>query len=264
MIQLSIVVAHAERSAERRKTLRSLIMQFESEGFAFQGDKTWRHADGHRLTVDTTEGAPYVWSEAQWRASLAGEGTHCVMLNDDVILCDGFLRNLVSLLEVQPNVIISLYNISNLAKEAFKQNMRWVTTVDGLVGNAYVMPRAVLEDFLSWRDLYLLPEAKEKLSEDQQVNLYSMANSGLIWHTVPALVDHDTTVPSLYGNTQLRKPVVGPQKDMPTDWKTDGFHAGRVFIGNHRLLLTVLNREYIKAHNIIDKHFRLDAEPTGA
>jgi hypothetical protein len=71
-----------------------------------------------------------------------------------------------------------------------------------------------------------------------------MVHGCLIWHTVPALVEHDTTVPSCYGNTQCRSATVGPRAGMlDVNWDSDALHIGRVFAGNHHALLTLVKGE---------------------
>lgn len=222
--KLSITIAHAAHAPERKATLGRMLEKLPSY-----------------TVVDTTPGKPHEWSLAQWKRGLEGEPTHCVYLNDDLILCDGFEETILNILKVLPDNIINLYNTHNLSAEAYTNGYRWTTSPDGLIGNAYVLPANAVRILLDWRETALLDGVTEAISEDQLLNLWAMSRRAYIWHTVPALVDHDTTVSSLFGNVQLRRPCVGPKPDMPSlNWKTDAIHTGRTFTGNHWGLIKCL------------------------
>ncbi len=204
-------------------------------------------------------GKPHEWSSEQWCGALDKafkySATHCVMLNDDVIPCVGFRDVLAEVIKARPAHLINLWNCHELAKEAQKRGLSWLTSVDGLIGNAYVLPVASLRAFLEWRTTSLIDGAVEKLSEDQLLNLWAMQHGALIWHTVPALVEHDTSVPSCYGNTQCRSATVGPLSDMSkVNWESDAVHIGRVFKGNHSLLLTHVKGDRLP---LVKRYFQL-------
>lgn len=237
---VAISVAHAAHVPERADRCKRMLGQL---GF-FRGD--WSGTIVHSAHIETHRGPPHEWSLRQWQGALADErAAHALLLNDDLILCDDFLATLERVIEARPNHIINLYNTHALAHEAVRRGLSWLTSVDGLIGNAYVLPVPALRAFLDWRENALTTGTVEELSEDQLLNLWAMANGFLIWHTVPALVDHDTSIPSCYGNIQMRRPAVGPvggatatHRMQDVDWTTDAVHVGRVFNGNHKALLT--------------------------
>lgn len=226
--KISITIAHAEHRPERRETLERMQQQL------------WEVS-----RVDCTPGKPHEWSLAQWKRGLEGEPTHCCYLNDDLILCDDFVEVLGNVVKARPTHVINLYNAHPAAHFAKSKGAHWLTSPEGLIGNAYVIPADVMREFLTWRETCVVPEAVTALSEDQLINLYVMFRRALVWHTVPALVDHDTTVPSLFGNTQIRRPEVRPKPGMAAiDWSTDGVHMGRQFVGNHWGLIQFLKPEH--------------------
>ncbi len=222
--------------------------------------------------VESHVGPPHEWSERQWLAATTlprfSQCTHALLLNDDLQLCPRFLDVLARVIEARPTHVVNLYNAHRVAGEAVKAGLAWLTSVDGLIGNAYVLPIQALRAFLDWRSSALMPDTVETLSEDQILNLWCMSHDVLIWHTVPSLVDHDTSVPSCYGNTQIRRPTVGfeavddykgrdrmREKTMlDVNWDTDALHVGRVFEGNHRALLT---RVKGPRGPLVEKYYRL-------
>ncbi len=229
-VKLAISIAHAVHRPERRRTLTPMLD-------ALADRQNYTH-------LECAPGKPHEWSERQWGGAITmstlGSGcTHALLLNDDLVLCDGFLAVLANVIAARPNHLINLYNCHKLAHEAQARGMSWLTGNDSLIGNAYVIPIPSLRHFLHWRETALTPGTVETLSEDQLVNLWAMAHDIRIWHTIPALVEHDLSVPSCYGNTQCRSAEVGPRAGMlDINWETDALHIGRVFAGNHHALLT--------------------------
>jgi len=205
--------------------------------------------------IESEPGKPHEWSERLWRGGLALGTDYVLCLNEDMQLCEGFGEVLEAILRARPNHFITLYNAHKLAKQAQIRQMRWITTCDGLIGNAYVLPRAGLEDFLSWRDSALIPGFVEHCSEDNLLNIWAMARGVLLWHAVPALVTHDTSLPSCYGNIPTHCPVP-PRAKMPRDgWDTDALHIGRYYAGSHYYLVTRLREP------MLDRYWELCAEP---
>jgi hypothetical protein len=217
------------------------------------------------VEVDTTEGTWHVWAPAMWKRAVSLGKPYCLLLNDDLILPEWFWRDLELVIKARPDQVINLYNTHPVADFALSKGIRWLTSFDGLIGNAYVFPTEDLKDFLSWREEVLTFYGRRDLTEDQQINLWAMCKRRLVYHTVPALVDHETSIPSLYGNTQFRKPHVGP-KDLDGDretggknpWMTGSIHVGRIFRGNHQHLLTKIVRGYIREYGLIDRYWELD------
>lgn len=226
-MRLAISIAHAAHRPERVESLGRMMAQLLPAN----------------PYVECEPGKYHEWSLRQWQGALHlaahDEATHALLLNDDVELCDDFLDVLAKVIEARPTHLVNLYNTSPLAIEAQKRDLSWLTSPDGLIGMAYVLPVAGLKEFLSWRATKLTAGTVEALTEDQLLNLWAMHQGALIWHTVPALVDHDVSVPSCYDNTQCRRPAVGPRPGMlDVDWNTDALHSGRIFNGNHKALLT--------------------------
>ncbi len=242
MTDIGFTIAHAAHRPERVETLRQVMAALE----------------GQPVHVESAPGKPREWSERQWRAGLALDTRWVCCLNDDILPCADFVATLRNVVAAQPGSIIDLRNSHGLAREADKRGLRWITSVEGLLGQGYVLPAGVLRNFLQWREEALVPGAADVLSEDRLLNLYAMQHEGLVWHCVPALCDHSTSVPSLYGNENdgVRRPVVLPREGMAgLDWNTDALHAGKLFLGNHYSLLTHLKGPHT-AHRL-DRYYAI-------
>lgn len=250
-----VSIAHAAHREERRAAHRRLTLALDREGLPY--------------VTASTPGNYDVWSLEQWRLALewneSGMGdrcTHAVFLNDDVTLCDGFHATLKAAVAAQPESLINLYNNHCLAVEADRRDLRWLTSRDGLLGPAYIMPIPMLHDFLGWRATALVDGATKRLTEDQLVNLYAMSRGLYTWHTVPSLCDHDTSLTTNYSHlgNKPHRAMVGPRTPMPTEWKTDAIHIGRVFTGNHWALLTQIKPEQWREHRLVERAYEIHTD----
>lgn len=249
-MKIAAVITHAKHVEDRGRTLLNLCNALPE-------------TPRHKVLIYSEPGKPHEWSLGQWELGLQQEADYILCLNDDMVPCADFWTVLDNVLAARPEHIINLYNTSELATVAAEKGYRWLTSPDGLIGNAYLFPKAALEDFVGWRKA--LPETTyTTLSEDQLINLWCMQFGYLVWHTVPALCDHDTSVASVFGNTQLRGPMVPPQADMSSiDWNTDGLHTGRIFRGNHWYLIRKLPWEWVARDRLIERAYELERDQVG-
>jgi hypothetical protein len=243
---VAISIAHAAHRPERVETLGRMMAQLLPAN----------------PYIETHVGPPHEWSLHQWRGalSLAQEHghSHAMLLNDDLRLCDNFLAVVDRVIAARPAHLVNGYNCHQLANDAQGRGMSWLTSNDGLIGNCYIVPVDTVRHFLGWRETALTDGTVEALSEDQIWNLYAMVHGCLIHHTVPALVEHDTTVPSCYGNTQCRNATVGPRAGMlDVNWDSDALHIGRGFAGNHHALLTRVKGD---REHLVRRYYELAGE----
>jgi hypothetical protein len=104
--------------------------------------------------------------------------------------------------------IIGLTSIHPMATEVARRGHRWYRTPGNIVGWAYCLRRDTLGKFLS--DRVKLGASFQAHNEDDQIGLWSNHTKQGAWHPVPAICDHDTSVPSSYNNDahSLRRPQV--------------------------------------------------------
>jgi hypothetical protein len=159
-----------------------------------------------------------VWAEKLWRWLVSTDADWCLQLQDDVTVAPNFWPALRAMLAALPPEagIVGLTSVHPMANEVARRGHRWYRTPSQLVGWAYAVRRPVLEQFLVWRE----QPGVQELNEDEQIANFA-AQSGLgVWHPVPAICDHDTTIQSSYHNDAhaMRRPQV--------TWR--GYQAGDI------------------------------------
>lgn len=154
--------------------------------------------------------ANHVWSESMWKWGAESSATHFLTLQDDVIPAPGFWPALRAMLEAVPDQVIGLEVVHPATRALAEEGHRWFTTSDCVIGVGYVMPRGLLVEFLEWRATKLKPGALEAITEDTLVGLWCLATARKIWHPIPTLIDHDTSLASTYRNDahENRRPLV--------------------------------------------------------
>jgi hypothetical protein len=159
-----------------------------------------------------TERAPnHVWSAAMWDWLVTqSPGGYCLQLQDDVELAPNFRTVLEAMLQAVPNEVIGLETAHPGAMTVAREGGRWCTTADGLIGVGYVLPSALLQDFLEWCDRELKLRSVLSISEDTLIGVWALATGRRIWHPVPTIIDHDLSIASTYGNDAhtMRRPSV--------------------------------------------------------
>jgi hypothetical protein len=165
----------------------------------------------------------HVWSVKVWRSLLElpeNQATHLLQLQDDCqVNPDSFWADLTQIVATFPNEIIGLESVHPISEKIHATGaVPWYTTTDGLIGVAYVLPRPVVVRLLDWRINSLRADAAKKLNEDQLIGLFCATTNRRIYHPVPTIVDHDTQIPSTYGNDahSFRRPAVTTVRGAPS------------------------------------------------
>jgi hypothetical protein len=158
-----------------------------------------------------------VWPRKLYDWALSTRATHCLQLQDDVIVYDRFWPVLRAMVEAVPNHIIGLESNHPLGPEMHRTGRRWYRSRAWLVGVGYCWPTDPglpngLPQFLKWCDAN--PALVQSTNEDSLVNQWAATHGFDIWHPVPTIIDHDIGVPSTYGNddhhewSMYRRPTV--------------------------------------------------------
>ncbi len=140
-------------------------------------------------------GSLWCWRKAMELGLEDEHTTHVVWLPDDAILCKDFGKILLACIECRPNDVFDCFVNHPKASEI---ETLWYTTLDGYVGLGGVMPRALLQEHLAWRDAH--PELAST-ANDAGVNLWAMATRRPIYKTAYSLVTHDHRMTSLDGHS---------------------------------------------------------------
>jgi hypothetical protein len=174
---------------------------------------TSREVVDHKLFTERTPN--WKWSEDMWRWAVSTDASHFLTLQDDVLVAPNFWPALRSMLEAHPEEVICLESVHPATPALAREGHRWMTTSDLMVGVGYVLPTALLREFLAWRER-LTPgprvgsDDRHVVPEDTLLACWCVATGRKIWHPIPTIIDHDTDIPSSYGHEAhtARRPEV--------------------------------------------------------
>lgn len=177
-------------------------------------------ADKLRYRVFSDREPNWVWSYKLWSWACETGATHLLQLQDDAIVAPDFWRHLRAMVAAVPDGVIGLESVHPVAAQCVGP---WYTTPDMLIGPGYVVPIPQLRMFLEWRSI-LRKGAIESVSEDTMLGLWTFFTGRRIWHPTPTIIDHDTDLPSTYGNDghKYRRPEFTWSrggKSLPASWK---------------------------------------------
>jgi hypothetical protein len=174
--------------------------------------------DVETVRVFGEKAANHEWSAAMWKwGAEQVEASHFVTLQNDAVPMPGFWAALRAMVEARPNDVIGLEVASPFAPAIAAEGHAWFTTSDALVGVGYVLPRALLAEFLEWRASSLKPgwdtvgsNGLPAITEDTMLGLFCLVTGRRIYHPVPTIIDHDVSIASTYGNDEHanRRPLV--------------------------------------------------------
>lgn len=186
MIRPIIVITHAAFDETRRRSLERLLSQLRVESprirVVVQEDRERR-------------GSLWCWRQAM-ESALMSDATHVVWLPDDAIVCSDFGDILEAAIGARPDDVFDCFANHPMLR-AGRVETCWYSTPDGYTGMAGVMPRALLEDHLRWRDDR--PELGD-YPNDAGVNLWAICTGRRIYKTAWSLVRHDAFMRSLDGH----------------------------------------------------------------
>ena len=185
------------------------------------------------------EKAPlHVWTEAMWRWASEQDVEWCVFTQDDTVVAPGFGGILDTMLYRMGDEydVVGLQVAHPQATALHALGYEAFTTTDGVIGVGYAIRRTALCDFLAWRSR-LAPERQQGISEDTQIAVWCAITGRKVWHPLPTCIDHDTTLPSTYGNDNHphRRSTVRWDTPAVPAWKEGCPHLGRFYEATPRL-----------------------------
>ncbi len=211
-------------------------------------------ADGRCAEVvayhEETQRAPWwIWADSQWRwGESCEQATHALFMQEDSVVPPVFWPALKAIVAAHPADLIALHCPHPGSMKLAREGVHWCSTADGLVGLAYVFPRGLLREFIRWRETSLRPggASAPELAEDSFINVWCVSTGRRVYHPIPTIVDHDTSLRSTWGadSHAYRRPRVlwsdgeacgwTPEDlERPEFWKTRCQHLGRVYQKTH-------------------------------
>lgn len=278
-VVIALAIPHTSWAPGRKETLAKLKKQLG--GLLDGGNPYYLEHDNRSPRRE--------WSEfiLRWGAKMAllpeGQGprprmTHFLQLQDDLEVAPFFWRALNAMIEARPNDVLCLQSAHQSGPEASAGGYHGYTTIDGLLGPAWVLPTEVLLEFLEWRDKAVLEGGLDAITEDTLMGTFCMVTGKPIWSPLPSIVDHPCQVASTYGNDRaprqrstvrwnlapLPSPRDPPGADLKWDeealcspefWAKPPKHLGRFYD-----VVPSIARRYVKGYTAAD-YQRHMAEP---
>lgn len=209
---IALAIPHCPWSPERVGTMKRLT---EALGLPEAASTTDGVAPGtpcafYRAIVGPGPQHSSVWSRAAWEWAVGTGASHFLLLQEDALVAPRFWPKYHAMLAALPGEIIAFQANHPVTPHLAQAGCNWYATLDLLVGVAWSCPTETLRSFLDWCRKELKPGAEQRLNEDTLFGLFCATTRRPIWHPIPTLVDHDTSIPSLYGHddhTHRRPPV---------------------------------------------------------
>lgn len=163
--------------------------------------------------------------------------THCLILEDDLLLCADFCDAVLGAIETRPTSIIQLFCGSHVkfpnaldgaSQKARELGLTWVDQDRDMFGLGIVLPIDFAKHYLEWEQKNVTNDS----GTDHKIHLWALCNKQRIAVTVPSLVDHDPSFDSTLGSdhNSLRRAFQFAGDNPPSYWTEDGYqdHSGDV------------------------------------
>lgn len=151
----------------------------------------------------------HVWAAKMRSWWLETGADFCLTLQDDTLVSPRFWEELRAMLTHLPRgSALGLSSVHPMQTEIARQGLRWYQTRAWLVGWAWGMWREDLLVYDAW--CRGNPERVARTNEDSMVNEWIIESGRNVWHPVPTIADHDTSIASTYANDSHvhRRPLV--------------------------------------------------------
>ena len=214
-VKFALAIPHTPWIPERVESLNRLVSQINPE--------LWASA----YHVFGEQEPNYSWSRKLWRWGAEQDVTHLVQLQDDVTVAPNFWKALGAMVTARPDDIIGMQSAHPAFVEFAKDGVRWCKTQAWMVGVGYVIPMPVLRQLVDWRDAIPVDLA-QAMNEDDLLGQFAIKHGLWIYHPIPTIIDHDTTIASSYANDnhRFRRPLVTWRKFPEHDIEDPEFWAG--------------------------------------
>lgn len=156
--------------------------------------------------------------------------THLLVLQDDALVCDGFLRVARAALKHRPDSPVTFFvptamrRGSRLLLQACGRGSNWANLgyhEPWIPVVALCWPAALVPGFLEWADARGFGPDRRR-ADDGIVGRWARESRTDVWATVPSLVEHPDDVDSLIGTKKriLRQAICFWDGVTPIDWSS--------------------------------------------
>jgi hypothetical protein len=151
----------------------------------------------------------HVWAGKMRRFFIDSGADFCLTLQDDVLVSPCFWSELRAMLTHLPErAALGLSSVHPMQTEIQRMGLRWYQTRAWLVGWAWGMWRKDVVEYDAWCEANA--ERVARTNEDSMLNEWLILTGRSVWHPVPTIADHDTSIDSTYANDAHvhRRPLV--------------------------------------------------------
>lgn len=142
------------------------------------------------LVLDDQTPRRGIWHTAQRAWERAGTATHHLVLQDDALLCSGFLQALDQLIDAVPDApLILCGNLAAPMQAAKVRGCPWIKTNIVRHAVAIVLPAPLVTDWLIWCTTHVPASFPH---DDVRLEMFLIATGRLAYYPVPSLVRHDS------------------------------------------------------------------------
>lgn len=142
----------------------------------------------------------YTWNTDRAWLSYSPESTHHLVLEDDILFCEGFKEAVMDAIRARPNDCIVLFNTGARPnyKRAIKLGYSWAGQEELYWNQAVCMPRSMIAKSQAWTNLHVKPYSTKLC--DIKFSLYLFCNKLVCYYTIPCLVQHIGSFQSAMGH----------------------------------------------------------------
>lgn len=214
--RVTVHVAHAAWLPERAQTLERLL------------DELAPQLGKRKAVVHRSEQREHssVWATRVYAACEAERSRAQVVLNDDVKVSPDLLAAVEAMCEQPTSRFISLHTVHPMARSLAESGQRWLRAYH-VTGPAYLLREGAAGEALQY--YAETPKAwNTRVQEDNVLSQLAYRHREPVWQSIPALVTHDTSVPSSLGTaehagrmTQVAWDDADLWGDQPKGWLRD-------------------------------------------
>lgn len=182
---VSVVVQSCPKRAELAQILHDKLVADAPDGVKVLG-----------IAWDNDHAGPWASAKKAWAMA---EGEHHLVMQEDVLLCPGFLDAAKMLLGLNPGRVVSFYTGTAGPVRAREAGVHWLEERD-LSGQAIALPRGMPAAFLAWEAAEPLDKHPNWRSwDDLRLTSFLQHHKHRVRIPVPCLVQHDLQHKSTMG-----------------------------------------------------------------
>lgn len=191
MIVLGVAIMSHPKRAEHVRWMEGELSRLIAEARALGC-----HTLPPFVSVDTDSKGCWWNNRRCWQTLLHSriKATHCLVVQDDVKFCRGFIKAVHKIIEVRPDGPVGFYMSRHAVTVAREADVRWLASKNFLSSIATLIPAPLVAEALDWIAATSATN-KELLAEwshhdDVRFNAFFKAKNIPVHVTIPNLVEH--------------------------------------------------------------------------